>query len=52
MSFQRILQLMFVLFLAGGMAACNTMEGAGEDIEQGGQEVSEAANDVEDEITD
>lgn len=38
------------LFL--GLAACNTIEGAGKDVEVVGQETQEAAKDVEEELTD
>jgi entericidin B len=34
------------------MAACNTVEGAGEDIEAGGEAISDAAETVEDDIKD
>jgi len=34
------------------LAACNTIAGAGEDIEAGGEAISEAADEVEDDITD
>lgn len=34
------------LFISG----CNTVRGAGQDIEKGGQEVQEAAEEVSDEI--
>lgn len=33
-------------------SACNTIDGAGQDIEAGGEAVSDAANEVEDDITD
>lgn len=45
-----IIRFLVALFLAGSLAACNTVEGAGEDIEQGGEAVSETAEDVEDDI--
>jgi predicted small secreted protein len=45
-----LVKLLAILLFAGGLAACNTMEGAGEDIERGGEAVSEGARDVEDEI--
>lgn len=31
------------MFLAGLLAGCNTMEGAGEDLERGGEELQEEA---------
>jgi len=45
-----LLKMLMLLLFSGSLAACNTMEGAGEDIEQGGEAVSEGARDVEDEI--
>jgi entericidin B len=37
-------KLIVLAFLA--LAACNTFEGAGKDIEKGGEAISGAANDV------
>jgi predicted small secreted protein len=38
-------------FLAAlSLGACNTIEGLGQDVEEGGQSLSGAANDVEQEI--
>ena len=45
-----LIKILAVLMFAGSLAACNTMEGAGEDIEAGGEAVSEGAREVEDEI--
>ena len=43
--------MMLMLGIAGlGLAACNTVEGAGEDVSNVGQEVSETAAEVEAEI--
>lgn len=36
----------FVLFLGLGLAACNTVEGAGQDIENTGEAVQDTANDA------
>lgn len=39
--------LLAVLFLAGNavvLTACNTVEGAGKDIQKGGQEIKDEAN--------
>lgn len=34
-------------FLIGmGLAACNTMEGAGQDIQRGGEAIEDSANDA------
>ena len=38
------------LLLAMSLGACNTMEGAGEDISAAGGAMSDSAEDVEDEI--
>ncbi|HEX7038010.1 MAG TPA: entericidin A/B family lipoprotein [Pseudomonadales bacterium] len=47
-----LLKLFTIVLFAGSVGACNTMEGAGEDIEAGGEAVSEGARDVKDEIND
>ncbi len=36
--------LLAALFVFLGLAACNTMEGAGEDIEAGGEAIQDAAD--------
>lgn len=38
-------RLMAVLMLAGFIAGCNTMEGAGKDLERGGEKIQEKAKD-------
>jgi predicted small secreted protein len=38
-----LLAALFVVGSLGTLAACNTMEGAGQDIERGGQAVKEQA---------
>jgi predicted small secreted protein len=38
------------LFLALALAGCNTVRGAGEDIESGGEGISDSAEEVQDEI--
>ena len=43
----RFFGLIFGLF---GLAACETVEGFGEDIESGGQVIQEQSNAVQDEI--
>ena len=40
----RLLGLLVVVPLLGGLAACNTLEGAGEDIEAAGEAVEESAD--------
>lgn len=45
-NIKRILALGFLIAsLAGGLTACNTIEGAGKDIEKAGEEIQEEAND-------
>ncbi len=42
-----------LLVLAGfTMAACNTVKGAGRDVEAAGEAVTEAADETQDDITD
>lgn len=42
---KRILSLGFLMAaLAGSLTACNTVEGAGKDIEEAGEEIQEEAN--------
>jgi entericidin A len=36
------------MFFAGLLTACNTMEGAGEDLERGGEKIQEKASDAKD----
>lgn len=41
---KKILTLTFTLLMSAGLlTGCNTMEGAGEDIERGGEEIQEAS---------
>lgn len=40
---KRLLALLLVLGMTGGIVGCNTMEGAGEDVERGGEAVQEGA---------
>ena len=37
-------RLLAVLLLAGFIAGCNTMAGAGKDLERGGEKLQEKAN--------
>ncbi|QJQ95005.1 MULTISPECIES: entericidin A/B family lipoprotein [Halomonadaceae] len=42
---KKIIALSFALLVtAGALAGCNTMEGAGQDVERGGEAVQDAAN--------
>lgn len=38
-----ITRLLAVLLLAGFIAGCNTMEGAGKDLEKGGEKIQKKA---------
>ena len=40
------LMMLMVLVSIAGLIGCNTIEGAGKDIERGGEAVSETAKDV------
>jgi entericidin B len=42
--FASLLAMTFVFSVAGTLAGCNTMEGAGKDIEQGGKAIKNEAN--------
>ncbi|HMA32148.1 MAG TPA: entericidin A/B family lipoprotein [Casimicrobiaceae bacterium] len=39
-----LLAAMFVVGFSGALAGCNTMAGAGKDIQQGGQSIQNEAN--------
>ncbi|GAA5171872.1 MULTISPECIES: entericidin A/B family lipoprotein [Halomonadaceae] len=42
---KKLTAMMFLMLMAAGtLAGCNTLEGAGEDIEQGGEEIQEEAS--------
>ncbi len=38
--------MVWVLLVAGFLAGCNTMQGAGRDIERGGEKIQDTARDV------
>ena len=44
---QRILAVWIVACLLGGLWGCNTIAGAGKDIERGGQVIRDTAKDVQ-----
>ena len=47
----KLMQLLIaMLFVALSATACNTIHGAGQDIERGGQEIQEASDEVSEEI--
>ncbi|WP_428995754.1 entericidin A/B family lipoprotein [Lamprobacter modestohalophilus] len=41
---------LILLVAIGGLSACNTIEGAGKDIQSGGDAMSDAARDVKKEM--
>ncbi|AGA91208.1 putative small secreted protein [Thioflavicoccus mobilis 8321] len=41
---------LIMLVAIGGLSACNTVEGAGKDIQSGGEAVSDTARDVKNEM--
>ena len=43
---KKLVAVLALLFAAGLMTGCNTIEGAGKDIERGGEKVQGAAKDV------
>lgn len=46
--FTRFATALALLLSVGALAACNTMEGAGEDISAGGEKLNDAAEDAQD----
>ena len=42
-----MIRIFALLGLLGAVAACNTIEGAGQDIAAGGEAISDTANEVE-----
>jgi len=51
-SLKSPLQAAGIALIALLATACNTVDGAGKDIKAGGEAVSDAAQEVEDDITD
>lgn len=52
---QRVMEMkklvaLILLVAIGGLSACNTIEGAGKDIQSGGEAVSDTARDVKKEM--
>lgn len=45
---RRLLALCMVLLGGLGLAACNTMKGAGQDVEAAGEQMSDTAEDAQD----
>jgi predicted small secreted protein len=44
---KKMLAVVLMLGLSGAITACNTMAGAGKDIQRGGEAVHDTANDVQ-----
>lgn len=44
---KKIMAVLMVVGLVGGLAGCNTFAGAGEDIQRGGEAIEGAARDVQ-----
>lgn len=44
---RKILAIAFMVGILGTVSACNTVAGAGKDIERGGEAVHDAAKDVQ-----
>ncbi len=51
-SLKSPIKLAGIALIALLASACNTVDGAGKDIEAGGEAISDAAEEVEDDITD
>lgn len=47
-KFTRLAMALALLLSLGTLSACNMMEGAGEDISQGGDAINDAAEDAQD----
>lgn len=44
---KKLMAVLMVAGLVGGLAGCNTIAGAGKDVERGGEAVQGAAHDVQ-----
>ena len=47
-----VIALVIGMLALGGLSACNTVRGAGEDVESAGKAISDTAQETEDEIND
>lgn len=47
-TLRKLAWLSLLAWTIGGVAACNTVEGAGKDLEAAGEEVQEEANEAKD----
>lgn len=48
----KTIKAMLPALLFAGLAACNTVEGAGRDVEEGGEAISNTAQDAEQELSE
>lgn len=48
----KTIKAMLLALLFAGLAACNTVEGAGRDVEEGGEAISNTAQDAEQELSE
>lgn len=46
-TMKKLMAVLMVVGLVGGLAGCNTVAGAGKDVQRGGQAVEDAARDVQ-----
>ncbi|MGO5000399.1 entericidin A/B family lipoprotein [Oceanisphaera sp. W20_SRM_FM3] len=47
LSLKKLMAILMVVGLVGGLAGCNTVAGAGKDVQRGGEAVTDAARDVQ-----
>lgn len=48
MNMKKVFRALSALALVGALSACNTIEGAGKDIQRAGSNISETARDCKD----
>ena len=46
-SLKKLMAMLMVVGLVGGLAGCNTFAGAGKDVQRGGEAVTDAAHEVQ-----
>lgn len=44
---KKMIVVFFMVLISGSISACNTMAGAGKDIERGGEAIHDSAKDVQ-----
>ena len=47
-NLRKLAYIALLAWTVGGLAACNTVEGAGKDVEKAGEEIQDAAEDAKD----